>query len=231
MAVVFWSVAALMAAVAVALLVAPLLRARPAMAARSAHALEVYRRQLSELDGDMARGSLPPEQARAARLEIQRRMLAASDGTGAAETPAPIPARRVAMMLAVLVPAAAMGLYVLIGQPPVASGGDAELAVLAGQLAARLEQGPGDAQGWRLLGRSYVKLEEHAKAVTAYGNAVDLAEGKPAPLLLAEFAEALQAAGEPERAAMVWRQLLAQLPPGSAEHSMVMDKLTALKSP
>ncbi|MEL7216548.1 MAG: c-type cytochrome biogenesis protein CcmI, partial [Pseudomonadota bacterium] len=48
----------------------------------AAYDLEVYRDQLSELDRDLARGTLSAAEAERAKLEIQRRILAADKALG-----------------------------------------------------------------------------------------------------------------------------------------------------
>ncbi len=45
---------------------------------------------------------------------------------------------------------------------------------MVGQLAARLEDNPEDAQGWRMLGRSYGVLGEPEKSAEAFGRAAEL---------------------------------------------------------
>jgi cytochrome c-type biogenesis protein CcmH len=45
---------------------------------------------------------------------------------------------------------------------------------MVAQLAARLEDEPGNAQGWRMLGRSYTVLREPQKPAEAFGRAAAL---------------------------------------------------------
>jgi len=61
------------------------------------------------------------------------------------------------------------------------------------RLAARLEQQPDDVEGWARLGRSYMVLNQPAKARDAYARAVKLRPGDPS--LQAAYAEAVAAAG------------------------------------
>jgi cytochrome c-type biogenesis protein CcmH len=56
-------------------------------------------------------------------------------------------------------------------------------------LAKRLEQNPGDADGWAMLGRSYVSLERYADASNAYEKAAELK--KDDADILTEYAFAL----------------------------------------
>lgn len=58
-------------------ILAPLLRGSRPGAERASFDQAVYRDQLQELDRDIERGLLTPEEAAATRLEVQRRILAA----------------------------------------------------------------------------------------------------------------------------------------------------------
>ena len=140
----FWLFAGAFSALAIGLLIWPLLR-RPAVAApRQAYDLNVYRDQLAEIAREAAEGNLGAEQAAAARAEIERRLLAAAETgaeTGAktaaetaAETAAPAPGGpgnprpigravtwSLAVALGIAVPLAAIGLYLQLGNPGVPS--------------------------------------------------------------------------------------------------------------
>jgi cytochrome c-type biogenesis protein CcmH len=63
---------------------------------------------------------------------------------------------------------------------------------MVARLAARLRQQPDDAAGWAQLGRSYMVLEEAAKARDAYARALKLRPGDAA--LKQALAEATSAA-------------------------------------
>ena len=64
-------------------------------------------------------------------------------------------------------------------------------------LEARLEQNPGDAEGWRMLGRTYLVSGRPADAVAAYEKARALTGGRDAGLEL-DLAEALVLTEQPE---------------------------------
>jgi cytochrome c-type biogenesis protein CcmH len=64
------------------------------------------------------------------------------------------------------------------------------------QLEARLEQAPGDLEGWRMLGRTYLVTGRAADAARAYDRASKLSGGKDLAIEL-DLAEALVLAGEP----------------------------------
>jgi cytochrome c-type biogenesis protein CcmH len=75
-------------------------------------------------------------------------------------------------------------------------GGDASLTDAATQLEARLAENPQDAEGWRMLGRTYLVTSQPAKAVTAYERAVAIA-GAQDPGLQLDLAEALVLTDDP----------------------------------
>lgn len=236
MPVIFWIIIAGMATGAAALIALPLLRARKGDASRGAHALEVYRLQLVELDGELARNVISSDEALAARLEIERRMLRADDEDHASNMPGArvqgdgFWARRGlqagAIAVAVLTPVIAVSVYLAFGSPDLGPSQDAtrvagadpehmDMVALTEKLAARLATAPEDIQGWMLLGRSYVTLENFPKAIEAYAKAVALAGDKPAPMVLAEYAEALVQGADglvEEEAQLQFRKVLKIIP-------------------
>lgn len=201
----FWLLAAALIAAATACLLWPLLR-RPAAAAHAtperALLVDLYHDQLRELDRDLHAGTLSAARHAEARDELGRRLLdeAAGAATGTAGAgPSPLLA---ALLLAVL-PSAAILLYLHLGNPvalwraddlPAASGSEhqlsgAQVEGMVNQLAQRLREAPGDAQGWAMLARSYSVLERHADAAAAYARAVELAPDVAA--LRSDYADVL----------------------------------------
>lgn len=134
---ILWLVIAVMTAVALALVLVPLVLRHRRAPRRVEFDLTVYRDQLVELESDRARGLVGEDQSEAARLEIQRRMLAASkreDGeTAAAEgteeaaaagtedvAPEPGGAGRHWLLMAAIgatIPALAVAAYLVLGSP------------------------------------------------------------------------------------------------------------------
>lgn len=82
--------------------------------------MKVYRDQLSELDRDVARGTVTAQDAERARIEISRRLLEADKAAQAKTRPtdAPRTLSRLALGLcAILLAGGAFGLYWLLGSP------------------------------------------------------------------------------------------------------------------
>lgn len=199
-----WLAFMVLVAIALFLLLRPLIRPPAALNDARSSDLAVYRDQLREVEADIARALISPAEAEAARSEIKRKMLAVAPEPQAARDPQRA-VRAVRVALAAGLPALAAAIYLAIGQPDlpgqefaaVRSEAPAQLAdveTLAARLAERLKQSPNDAQGWRMLGWSYASLGRHAEASKAYANAVAL-DGNNT-VLLSQYGESLvQVAG------------------------------------
>ena len=100
----------------------------------------------------------------------------------------------------VFVVASSAGLYATIGSPGLQNerlthggGPGADMLEVVEGLAQRLEDNPDDVNGWRMLGRSYMSLNNHAKAVEAFERVVELEDAQTAQGLV-ELGEAVLAA-------------------------------------
>ena len=194
-----WLLFALLTALVLAVLLAPLGRPARTEPGAAAGALAVYRDQLDEIETERARGLLDPGEADAARNEVSRRLLAIA---GAAESSndagLTLPVRRVAIVVAALVPFLSVGLYLTFGSPglpsyPMAgraptSLDQAGVGELVARVEAQLRANPGDARGWDALAPVYFRLGRFRDAATAYANAARLG-GESVKRLLG-FAEA-----------------------------------------
>jgi cytochrome c-type biogenesis protein CcmH len=118
-------------------------------------------------------------------------------------------ANGVALVLALALPVTAAMLYAGItnfpwSTPAIAeavpaghgAGEAASMAEVTTTLEARLAANPADAEGWRMLGRTYLVTGEPAKAVTAYEKAAQLIGDNNLDLQL-DIAEAIVLAADP----------------------------------
>ena len=206
----FWAIFAALAAIALALVLRPLLsRGAAAGVSRREANLAVYRDQRRELDADLAAGKLAPAEHEKARTELEARLLEDVDAAPEEAGP-PRGGKRAAVLVGLAVPLAALAVYLAVGTPAAVTGHPGQGEVTAGQievmverLAARLRENPDDVDGWKMLGRSYAVLGRFGEAVDAYAKAA-LRAPRDAPLL-ADFADALAMArgrslqGEPEK--------------------------------
>jgi cytochrome c-type biogenesis protein CcmH len=126
----------------------------------------------------------------------------------------------------VFVVASSAGLYATIGSPGLqnerlthAGGPGADMLEVVEGLAQRLEDNPDDVNGWRMLGRSYMSLNDHAKAVEAFERVVELEDAQTAQGLV-ELGEAVLAAegGQtmPQRAMSLFENAIAVEPNNQA---------------
>lgn len=208
----FLAIAALLAALALAFLLPPLLRVRApsAAAAREEANAAIYREQLAELDADRARGAIGEEAYLLARRELERRIVAEAQVSSALAGSGTLRHRTAAIAVAVFLPvAASLGYWqfgnpgAMLAPPPpdVSNVTPEQMRELTERLWERMHAEPGDPQGWMLLGRSLAVFGDHERAAQAYARAAALLP-KDANLL-ADYADALamarnrKLAGEP----------------------------------
>ena len=210
--VLFWVIAGLLTAAAVALLLRPLLSRRVAESiSREALNATLYGDQLRELEADLRTGAISAGDFEAASRELKARLLA---DVGEPEAPRPVRGGRgTAIAVGAAIPLCAVAIYLAVGNPRALGpqlAGDAahevsaqEIEAIVERLAQRLQSEPGNAEGWTLLGRSYGAFGRFRESADAYANAVKL---RPADAqLLADYADALGMAlgrkleGEPEK--------------------------------
>lgn len=213
----FVLLAAALIAAALLFVLWPLLRHRTSAVDVTADGvnINIYRDQLRELDEDLAAGTIAREQHAEARAELERRLLEDTAEGNAKAAAAPRTGKLTAAALAVAIPLAAAGLYLVVGTP---EGLKAEQAASTGaghgvtpqqveqmvqKLAARLKTSPEDSEGWVMLGRSNAMLGRFDEAAAAYAQAVNRIPGDAQ--LLVDYADVLamaqgrRLAGEPEK--------------------------------
>jgi len=244
----FWSIAGVMGAVALGIILRPLVRGGAARDPRLA-ALERAHR-----DGVLSDAELASKRAAIA-----------------AETKPATPAAIVpAIALAVVFVAGSAVIYRIVGEPraldPVLASATPTLEDAAKNLAERLAETPDDAQDWLLLGRTYKEMQRFADARDALAKANRLAPDDVDAMV--EYAEALALASPDRRlagearalleraltqepahqrgqwlsgiaalqderyadAASIWEKLLAQLPPESAVAESVKEQIAQARA-
>ncbi len=214
-----WIILTLMSCAAVAALTIPLVRRYETILESRKAGASVFADQLKEVEHDRSAGTISATEAEAAKIEIERRLLASAKLVNEMN---PVSNRWKIVALAAstgLVALMAVNIYALLGRPDVpgaattapavdqaaapaasadqeaaAAGGSGDVDQMINGLAARLQQNPKDAEGWRMLGWSYFNRQRYQESADAYGKAMAL---DPSNLDYKSFyAEALvQAAG------------------------------------
>ncbi|MGZ6039308.1 MAG: c-type cytochrome biogenesis protein CcmI [Phenylobacterium sp.] len=184
-----WTILTLMVALAAVGLAIPLIRRHDDARRARGSVVEVLKAQLGEIEAQAATGALPPAEAEALKGDVKRRVLA--EGREPEPASRPLSERTLlilALGLAAVVVLAATGLYLKIGRPsapPISeataqSGAlppghpNGEVAGMIGQLEQRMKASPNDAEGWRMLGWSYLQTGRNADAAQAYAKAAAL---------------------------------------------------------
>ncbi len=177
------------------------------------------RDQLAQLKSLHDAGTLGPDAYQTARAALERKLVdLVTSGAATLTAAPPRPTRGLWMLSGVVALLVAAGGYWWTGTPdavgavtaagtqeqgtgsPHAMGKD-QIAAMAEKLAARLKDRPDDAEGWSMLGRSYMVLERPAEALAAYERAVKLRPDDASTLV--DYADALAVkndrslAGEP----------------------------------
>jgi len=208
----FWTIAGLLAAAVIAVVLRPLLSRRTYDGVSSdAMNTSLYAEQLAELEDDLRSGAIAPGDFERAQRELKARLVDDVDG---AQAPRSITqSRRAAIAVGIAVPACAIGIYLLVGspellRPPPAADAAQELTpheveAMVERLAERLKTDSANVEGWMLLARSYGAFGRFRESADAYATAVKLRPGDAQ--LLADYADALGMAlgrkleGEPEK--------------------------------
>ncbi|MGE5145888.1 MAG: c-type cytochrome biogenesis protein CcmI [Candidatus Eiseniibacteriota bacterium] len=207
----FIVLAALMLAAALAIVLRPLLGGQAASDPSAA-----ARRRMQARDEAHAAGVLSDAEFAAKKAELGGALLTAIE--------APAPRSRAvflaAVVVALLVPALAIVLYRIVGNPqalnPAAMTPPPEAAAppdhnqgmeqaIAG-LAAKLKTDPNNAEGWALLGRAYLETQQFPEARDALKRAHELV--KDDPDVAVAYAEAITLASDSRRFGAEGRALL-----------------------
>ena len=209
----FWTIIAGFTLLAMAFVALPLLRKQVTSTISSDELnLAIFKQQLAELDSDLESGVLDQARYDAARRDLEKELL--SDVSGESTQVESKGSGQLMALVTLAIPLAAYLIYQLVGSPEIIqllanqpASTPAKTAHAQGQnrsmqnmppmeelvkgLAAKLEQQPDDLDGWIMLGRSYMALNNRPAAINAYERALKISDDN-AGLLLA-YAEAVAA--------------------------------------
>ena len=198
----FWIICALLLVIAVLFVVLPLWRTtvKENQVLRDAANLEIFRDQIAEMDADLDNGLLTPELHEQGKRELQARLLEEVNSTdSAAGAMVKNPHKAFSIVLAVLLPLAAIGLYWKIGnwnafQPQTGQTTGGGLGAVRSEAALKeledkVAQNPQDVNSLRVLASSYAEMERFAEAAQTYNKLTKIVTQDAQ--VWADFADAL----------------------------------------
>lgn len=162
--------------------------------------IRIVREQMAELESSFERAEVDSEQYSDRRSELEQALLldvgednlgdSSKDGLGHSDSPKRVPSSVSitswfsAGILLLAVPATAIALYMYLGTPnavelakvppkpeiPMTAEGKPDVDKLVANLHAKMRVNPENAQGWYMLGRSYMLMQQYDGAIEAYEN-------------------------------------------------------------
>lgn len=193
----FWIIVALFVLLALGFIVWPLFHARTESRIhrdlRNQNLL-AYRTRMAELDEELEAGIIDQDHHRQLKEELAGSMLDDVPEDSKAAPRNRMPGRRSAVVVVlasiVVIPAMALYLYqqwgaldrveeyqALLQSPDSNADRARRMDDLAAQLRERLEAEPDNPEGWAMLGRTYMRIEQYQEAVYAYRRLAELDRG------------------------------------------------------
>ncbi len=208
----FWIIASAMIIVALVFVLPPLFRqSRVRSVDRDKLNITIHKDQLAELEADLRNEVISAEHYEQSRQDLMRNLLGDVEVTPQDKRPGgekPGVARATAIVVAVAIPALAVGLYSILSQVNLthgpqpmegAQGGGVSPQLMVQRLAERLKSNPNDGEGWARLGLAYGVLGRYKDATEAYAKALPLLGDNPQ--LLADYAEVMALSNEDQHLA------------------------------
>ncbi len=206
----FWVLAIAMVAVALFFLLRPLgLDIDSSDADRTEQNIGIAKERLNELKSELEQGVISQAQYEQTRQELEQSLLNDIEQEPAESSYIETNSannRSIRLVLMFSVPVLAVSLYIYLGAPELLDGAEQQAAAPAGhtsseqtnlgsveemveKLAARMKEKPDDAEGWFMLGRTYMSLNRYEEAVAALEKTNELVPNNPAVML--RYADAL----------------------------------------
>jgi len=206
----FWLIIAVLVALALLVLLPPLFKLTPLRTADGEQRnTSIARQQLAELKLQLQNGVLSQDQYDGQYRELQLTLLDDLEGPVVVAAN-PKTGRWVVPLIALGLPLMSLFLYGMLGEPQALAKEELvrsnqktadNVANMVNQLLERLKKQPDDLEGWMMLGRSYVYMQQYQNAADVFA---ELNKRKPNdPAVMLHYADALamarngQMAGEP----------------------------------
>ena len=212
---IFWIVVAALLAVALIILIQPILRQPndPTGVDRQQQNIQIAREKKAILESQLTQNEISQSEYDSALLDLQTSL--AIDLERSEQVAEQQPGKLAVVFLVVLVPVLSIAMYLKLGeyrvidnpqlaqaaQPAQAQNQNMSIEDMLERVKQRLKDNPEDAQGWFIMGRTYLSMQRINEAVTAFQRTYDLVGDEPGVLFTLADALALQnqgsMAGEP----------------------------------
>lgn len=199
----FWIISAILIAAAIAFILPSLKNFKPQQDATREQNIFIAQEQMSELEKRFERGDVSSEVYQQSRDELELSLYSdIKDGTN--KTAASSAGSKFSMLLILLlIPAITIPVYLKFGnldyinsldskqaieisrdkKIPKNADGTPDIETMVAGLQQKLEQNPDNAEGWYMLGRSYMVLKHYPKAAKAFTRANNLVPENPDVML------------------------------------------------
>lgn len=208
--IIFWIFAVAMVIVALIFLLRPFfLDMKQDEIARSALNVKITKERISELEIELEQGTISQSEYEQTLEELEHALLydveEDTNATKKINSESYNRFTRIALMLSV--PVFAISLYGFLGQPELIENGKKQATAPSGhessngsnkigaieqmveKLATKLKENPDNAEGWFMLGRSYMSMKRYKEAVAALEKTNQLAPNNP--IIMLRYADAL----------------------------------------
>ncbi len=253
----FWAVVITLITLALLIVVLPLVRKKSlADSDVEQRNIAIAREKLKELKRQFDSGELSKQQYDEQFQELELSLK--NDLESVEKHQSTTQGRWVVFVLLLLIPAASLSLYFVLGDPDAIvkqakqqqliqqqQQAEANILKMVDGLAQRLQQNPNDVEGWLMLGRSFQYLKRYQAAAEAFAQASRLQPDNAGVLL--QYADALAAAGggklagkprqlieralqlEPDNQTALWLSGLAKVEAGQLQQALTdWRKLSSL---
>ena len=210
-----WFLIAGLLLVAVAFLVMPLFRTQDESGDnRREQNIQIVREQMAELESSVERAEVESDDYHARRAELEQALYLDVDGDAEQiRNKASTTSRVSAGFVMLFVPISALAFYLYLGSPqapqmieearnnppaeiPLKADGTPDVEKLVASLHDKLRKSPANAEGWYMLGRSYMMMQQFDGAVEAYDNLNKLQPNEPDVMLMLADALSMQQGGQ-----------------------------------
>jgi cytochrome c-type biogenesis protein CcmH len=213
----FWIIAFALFALALVILLVPLVRSSRAGQdnQRQQQNIQIAREQKRQLETQLADGEIDQESYDSALHDLQTALALELEGNEAESEE--LRGKWMAVVVLLAIPLSSVALYLVYGEyrvienPELARAASPQQTAQAPQMTLdemivaikdRLRTNPEDAEGWFMLGRTYMGKQQYDEAVTAFQRSNDLLADEPGILFALADALAMQnngnLLGEPE---------------------------------